>query len=529
MLCLVLAINLLLILINPSSTDISNTNVYGAKGKSIELKVEKQPGGAKIRSIIWKHGKDKAAEWFEEDQEPPIKFGIFKTPSTSLDQDEWSLIISDLQSIFSGVYSAEVNNKDPTQSVTLTVIEAVSKPEVTKECIPESTNCTLTCKGTGDGPTLYSWNDNNYGPVLTVKSEDQDVLYTCNFSNPVSWETNSVSVPRTITTSASTTGGIIAAVILFFLFLLVLAVVFLCKKNIVRPCWGLQRGYRINYKQANHDEPKEQNEEKSAGKLDYGAGLTEGSTTNGPGMQSFPKPTAQSGGDQSVVNMDEAGSSEGLTTNGQEEQNEDKSAGKLDNGAGLTEGSTTKGPGMQSFPSENEPTAQSGGYQSVVNMDEAGSSEGLTTNGQEEQNEDKSAGKLDNGAGLTEGSTTKGPGMQSFPSENEPTAQSGGYQSVVNMDEAGSSEGLTTNGQEPKEQNVEDETAGKLDNGAGLTEGPTTNGPEPTAQSGGDQSVVNMDEAGSSEGLTTNGQAKSEGEQQDKTAEHEPSEDQPTS
>ncbi|XP_076119548.1 uncharacterized protein LOC143100347 isoform X9 [Alosa pseudoharengus] len=458
MLCLVLAINLLLILINPSSTDISNTNVYGAKGKSIELKVEKQPGGAKIRSIIWKHGKDKAAEWFEEDQEPPIKFGIFKTPSTSLDQDEWSLIISDLQSIFSGVYSAEVNNKDPTQSVTLTVIEAVSKPEVTKECIPESTNCTLTCKGTGDGPTLYSWNDNNYGPVLTVKSEDQDVLYTCNFSNPVSWETNSVSVPRTITTSASTTGGIIAAVILFFLFLLVLAVVFLCKKNIVRPCWGLQRGYRINYKQANHDEPKEQNEEKSAGKLDYGAGLTEGSTTNGP-----------------------------------------------------------------------EPTAQSGGYQSVVNMDEAGSSEGLTTNGQEEQNEDKSAGKLDNGAGLTEGSTTKGPGMQSFPSENEPTAQSGGYQSVVNMDEAGSSEGLTTNGQEPKEQNVEDETAGKLDNGAGLTEGPTTNGPEPTAQSGGDQSVVNMDEAGSSEGLTTNGQAKSEGEQQDKTAEHEPSEDQPTS
>ncbi|XP_041933777.1 CD48 antigen-like isoform X2 [Alosa sapidissima] len=364
MLCLkVLAINLLLILINPSSTapDISNTNVYGAKGKSIELKVEKQPGGAKIVSIIWKHGKNKAAEWFEEDQEPPIKFGIFNTSSTSLVPDKWFLIISDLQSIFNGVYSAEVNNKDPTQSVTLTVIEAVSKPEVTKECIPESTNCTLTCKGTGDGPTQYSWNDEEWnGPVLTVlKSENQEVLYTCNFSNPVSWKTNSVSVPRTITTYESTKGGIIAAaVVIIFILLLVLAVAFLCKRNIVRPCWGQHRGYRINYEPANKD------------------------------------------------------------------------------------------------------------------------------------------------------------------------AQSGGDQSVVNMDEAGSSKGLTTNGQEPKEQNVEDESARKLHDGPRPTEGPTTNGP---AQSGGDQSVVNMDEAGSSEDLTTNGQAKSEGEQQDKTAEHEPSEDQPTS
>ncbi|KAG5283202.1 hypothetical protein AALO_G00039460 [Alosa alosa] len=385
MLCLkVLAINLLLILINPSSTapDISNTNVYGAKGKSIELKVEKQPEGVKIVSIIWKHGKNKAAEWFEEDQEPPIKFGIFNTSSTSLVQDKWFLIISDLQSMFDGVYSAEVNNKDPTQSVTLTVIEAVSKPEVTKECIPESTNCTLTCKGT------------------------------------VSWKTNSVFVPRTIETYESTTGAKIAsAVVVIFILLLVLAVAFLCKRNIVRPCWGQHRGYRINYEPANKD--------------------------------------AQSGGDQSVVNMDEAGSSKGLTTNGQEPK---------------------------------------------------------------EQNvEDESARKLHDGARPTEGPTTNGP------------AQSGGDQSVVNMDEAGSSKGLTTNRQEPKEQNVEDESARKLHDGARPTEGPTTNGPEPTAQSGGDQSVVNMDEAGSSEDLTTNGQAKSEGEQQDKTAEHEPSEDQPTS
>ena len=74
----------------------------------------------KVTSIIWKHNKDKAAEWFEGDDAPNY-YIKFKSVAT-LDTQTWTLNISNLQPHFSGTYSAEVNNKDPTQFVTLTVL-----------------------------------------------------------------------------------------------------------------------------------------------------------------------------------------------------------------------------------------------------------------------------------------------------------------------------------------------------------------------------------------------------------------------
>lgn len=101
----------------PTAT--AQEKVYRLRGGSIELPVELP--GAKVTSIIWKHNKDKAAEWFEEDGDEITYFGKFQSV-TVLNKKTWGLNISDLQPIFNGIYSAEVNNKDSTMSLTLEVI-----------------------------------------------------------------------------------------------------------------------------------------------------------------------------------------------------------------------------------------------------------------------------------------------------------------------------------------------------------------------------------------------------------------------
>ncbi|XP_031438248.1 SLAM family member 5-like isoform X1 [Clupea harengus] len=172
---------------------ISEKKVFGLRGGSIVLQAEQV---TRVISIIWKHNKDKAAEWFEGD-DAPTYYNIF-TSVTTLDTQTWALTISNLQTHFSGKYSAEVNNKDPTQFVTLTVLGPVSKPAITMDCINDS-NCTLTCKGKKDGLTTYTWANGIEkwpGPELTVERIDHDVVYTCNFSNPVSWASSQGTVKK---------------------------------------------------------------------------------------------------------------------------------------------------------------------------------------------------------------------------------------------------------------------------------------------------------------------------------------------
>ena len=96
---------------------ISEDKVFVLTGGSIVLQAEQV---TRVSSIIWKHNKEKAAEWFEGD-DAPTYFDIFNSVTT-LDTQTWALTISNLKPHFSGIYSAEVNNKDPTQFVTLTVL-----------------------------------------------------------------------------------------------------------------------------------------------------------------------------------------------------------------------------------------------------------------------------------------------------------------------------------------------------------------------------------------------------------------------
>lgn len=100
--------------------------VYGLRGGTVELPVEQLPEGTKVTSIIWKHGKDKVAEWFEEDGEDVTYFGQFYS-STALNKKTWGLNISDLQPSHTGNYWTELNNKDPTKAIHLIILSKLWK------------------------------------------------------------------------------------------------------------------------------------------------------------------------------------------------------------------------------------------------------------------------------------------------------------------------------------------------------------------------------------------------------------------
>ncbi|XP_042565701.1 SLAM family member 8-like isoform X1 [Clupea harengus] len=188
------------LLIFTSVTSVFSGDVYGIINGSVEISAAQVTKDTNVYAITWKHNKDKAADWYEGD-DAPTYYDIFKSVTT-LDMQTWALNISNLQTHFSGKYSAEVNNKDPTQFVTLTVLDAVSQPNITQVCNPSS--CTLTCKATEDEHSQYTWTDSRGerkdGPVWTVenRAEDQDVTYTCNISNPVSWKIETFTVPGRI-------------------------------------------------------------------------------------------------------------------------------------------------------------------------------------------------------------------------------------------------------------------------------------------------------------------------------------------
>lgn len=78
------------------------------------------PKGTEVTSIIWKHGMNKAAEWFRGDENVSY-FALFKL-STEVSMTTWALKISNLEEKYSGTYSSEVNNKEPTMLLILKVI-----------------------------------------------------------------------------------------------------------------------------------------------------------------------------------------------------------------------------------------------------------------------------------------------------------------------------------------------------------------------------------------------------------------------
>ncbi|XP_029612819.1 uncharacterized protein LOC115196281 isoform X2 [Salmo trutta] len=152
-------------------------------------------------SIVWKHGKNKVAEWDKDFGGLDI-YAAFKN-RTTLDQTTGELRISGLKKTDSGVYSVEFNNKLLDKTYKLSVIKPVPKPTITSSCNPDKP-CILTCEGdtTGAEPVTYSWKVGEgawevIGKQLIVSKNytgktTNSYKYICKMKNSVSGEVSEV-------------------------------------------------------------------------------------------------------------------------------------------------------------------------------------------------------------------------------------------------------------------------------------------------------------------------------------------------
>ncbi|XP_062389489.1 uncharacterized protein LOC134077867 isoform X2 [Sardina pilchardus] len=215
------------LLIFTSVAEVSADYIFGRKGGSITFSPEQVTKGTKVTAIIWKHNKDKAAEWYEEDKEEITVFNIF-TSSATLNNQTWALTISNLQPHFNGTYSVEVNNKDTDLRMKLIVLNPVKEPNITTDC--NSTSCTLTCEGEDSEHAQYSWTgrgSRSSGHIWTV--ERRAGVYICNFSNPVSWEIRSISLTDDLPWGIIAIG--IAGIVLIAVFIAIVLRIHRFRKN----------------------------------------------------------------------------------------------------------------------------------------------------------------------------------------------------------------------------------------------------------------------------------------------------------
>ncbi|XP_028847945.1 CD48 antigen-like isoform X1 [Denticeps clupeoides] len=199
------------------------------KGESVTFTGVSYVGN--ITSMLWKWETSKVAEWEKEDTEPTYyrKF----TNRSSLDMKTWTLTLQNLESEFNGLYSLEID-QETRKTFQLTVYESVSKPNIDKKC--DSVNCTLTCKGVQSDNISYSWKDNKgnrlSGNVWRVtKSTDLDVVYTCNVSNPVSWNNSSITEREMFPSDSHSVAVVVGATSAVFVVAVAVAVAVIYFRN----------------------------------------------------------------------------------------------------------------------------------------------------------------------------------------------------------------------------------------------------------------------------------------------------------
>ncbi|XP_064824093.1 uncharacterized protein LOC135541710 [Oncorhynchus masou masou] len=161
------------------------------------LKPEKSTVPDPFTIILWKHGKNKVAEWYKD-----YGLDIYGTfiNRTTLDQTTGELRISGLMKTDSGIYSVEFNSKLLDKTYALSVIKAVPKPTITSSCNAKQISCTLTCEGntTDAEPVTYSWKEREgpwvVGGKLLIVSKSHtgnstnSYKYICKLNNTVSGE-----------------------------------------------------------------------------------------------------------------------------------------------------------------------------------------------------------------------------------------------------------------------------------------------------------------------------------------------------
>ncbi|XP_055764107.1 uncharacterized protein LOC129840333 [Salvelinus fontinalis] len=178
---------------------VSGEDLYHKVEGELVLKPDKSTVPDSITSILWKHGKNKVAEWDKDFGGILEIYAGFKG-RTTLDQTTGELRISGLNKTDSGVYSVEFNSKLLEKTYTLSVIKAVPKPIITSSCNANLTSCTLTCEGntTDAEPVTYSWKVGEGawevgGKLFNVFKSDtgkstNGYKYICKLKNAVSGE-----------------------------------------------------------------------------------------------------------------------------------------------------------------------------------------------------------------------------------------------------------------------------------------------------------------------------------------------------
>ncbi|XP_052355519.1 uncharacterized protein LOC118375941 isoform X2 [Oncorhynchus keta] len=201
-------------------------DLYHEVGGKLVLTPDKSTVPDSITSIIWKHGKDKVAEWDKDFGGLDI-YGEFKK-RTTLDKTTGELRISGLMKTDSGVYSVEFNSKLLDKTYTLSVIKAVPKPKITSSCNANQTSCTLTCEGdtTDAEPVTYRWKvaegawEVGVEQFNVFKSDtgqsNNGYKYICKLSNAVSGKV-SEPVGEVFGSEPSSTSTIVVGVVILVL------------------------------------------------------------------------------------------------------------------------------------------------------------------------------------------------------------------------------------------------------------------------------------------------------------------------
>uniref|UniRef100_A0A4W5NU52 Ig-like domain-containing protein n=1 Tax=Hucho hucho TaxID=62062 RepID=A0A4W5NU52_9TELE len=224
-------------------TVVSGGDFYHKVGGELLLKPDKSTVPDPITSILWKHGKDKVAEWDKDFGSLEI-YGAFKG-RTTLDQTTGELKISGLMTTDRGVYSVEFNSKLLDKTYKLSVIMAVPKPTITSSCNPDKTTCILTCgvDTTDAEPVTYSWKVGEgawevKGKQLLVSKSDtgkptNGYKYTCKLNNYVSGEEEvSEPVGEVFGPEPSTVGGVVRGLLVIALAITIIGILVWKKKNI---------------------------------------------------------------------------------------------------------------------------------------------------------------------------------------------------------------------------------------------------------------------------------------------------------
>ncbi|XP_062374243.1 uncharacterized protein LOC134062292 [Sardina pilchardus] len=163
----------------------SSENQYSTLGGSVTF----SPGRDQIRSIVWKFGNDKVAEYDPIFEQDVAYYGDFKE-RTTLDINSGNITITTLTEKLKGTYSVEVNNE---VLGTKFVIELVPKVIIEKKIIlisSDGVTCKLNCTAKPSSieyPLEYKWIPNGQPSeetnILIVNKDEWSKSFTCIASN----------------------------------------------------------------------------------------------------------------------------------------------------------------------------------------------------------------------------------------------------------------------------------------------------------------------------------------------------------